>query len=264
MQSLEVTYIQNIERLGIIYSTDCDVYPLSASLLPQFVLISTSHDSTNNISSVNLSNHLIYSIEQDNEVMHQKIQDLSTLEELIRKRSKEAKMSEVENKKNSVRQIVNNLRTEFMSIRQLNLSLPISSRLSQNELHLNSCFNEMYEGMLEREITNATAEFNTEESRSMKSIRSMFEEIFVDTVEDELFIVSALKSGYKVQSFPMLKLGDSFSKLKQLYHEDSKHSDTNLSEIDGPSIQNDDAIELSDQEGSVGSREKAVNRKVRV
>ena len=195
MQSLEVTYIQNIERLGIIYSTDCDVYPLSASLLPQLVLISTSHDSTNNISSVNLSNHLIYSIEQDNEVMHQKIQDLSTLEELIRKRSKEAKMSEVENKKNSVRQIVNNLRTEFMSIRQLNLSLPISSRLSQNELHLNSCFNEMYEGMLEREITNATAEFNTEESRSMKSIRSMFEEIFVDTVEDDLFIASALKSG---------------------------------------------------------------------
>lgn len=210
-------------QLKDIYLSKVD--PLTSTCLPQFVFIPGDYEVPDIVSTNQLSKHREINFDCYVDSDCSDASEYDTLEEQLTKRFKESRLAEAQEKKNKIIQNISDLRTEFLAIRQLNLSLPESARLDSTELSLDCCFENIYKRNLQQEIDKISIDLQNEDSKSANIKFQKLKEIFEDNVEDDLHIVVGLKSGQKVQSFPLLKLDKSFTRLRQLLYEDPKEND---------------------------------------
>jgi hypothetical protein len=137
-----------------------------------------------------------------------------TLEELLVKQYEDSKIITATKRKTCIRRVINDMRTEFINIHQLNSSLPSGVKLPASELMLNSSFNIMYSEMLERKISEVDAKHRSETEQNLLHRRKL-EEMFLDDLDTAFVVVSSIRRRHEVQSIPILKFNHSFTKLKK-------------------------------------------------
>ena len=194
---------------------------VASSFLPQFVF-SSGEDAECGVCDPHISSNIkeiLYDFDDSNQGEDQS-EDF-TLEELLAKKFAETTQAKATKKKNCIRRVINAMRTEFISIRQLNMSLPLSARLPPCELLINSFFQVMYSEMLQKEIAKVDTEHSEERERIIAQYKKL-EEVFVSDIQTDLVVVSGLISEHKVQSFPMLKLDKNFIQLQKSQSENSE------------------------------------------
>ena len=192
-----------IDKKMIFTSKDDD----RTSLLPQFTFSCIDEGKLPSDVDFSSENSCLYTSDDINP--HEGQPENGTIEELLTKQCNDSKQINATKKKNCIRRVITDMRTELLSIRQLNSSLPSNVKLPHSEFILNSFFNIMYEDILQRKILEVIGDNDGENKRSV-SQRRKIEEIFLDNLETDLEIVSGLKSGNKVHSFPLWKLDYSF------------------------------------------------------
>ena len=116
-----------------------------------------------------------------------------------------------------VREKIDALKKEFLSVIKMNESLPPGIRMPQDMLIVDHHADEVYDDIRKKVFAAVTKEYESE-SNSWKQTRKRLEEAFVDNIDYSLFDVKGLINNLKVDSCPTMKLPHSFHALEEKFN----------------------------------------------
>ena len=144
-----------------------------------------------------------------------------TLEQELTQQQIKSKQQIMLKHKKRICDTISRMRTEMLSIRQLNATLAPNIRLPQSEFFLHSLFTSIYEKLMQRELKKISAN-NSEFINNMRERRHTLQETFLNYLEDDFVDVSTFQRSHVVRCIPIIKRNKCLIQLKHTQKEQSK------------------------------------------
>ncbi len=138
-----------------------------------------------------------------------------TLEQELKQQQTKSKQQIMSKQKKRLRDTVLRMRTEMLSVRQLNSTLMPHIRLTQSEFFLHSFFTSVYEKLMQKELKKINAN-NHDFIKNIGERRHTLQETFLNCLDDDFVNTSSFQRSHEVRCVPIMKRNTFLMKLKEI------------------------------------------------